>query len=179
MSLVHDSAFSLEALQEAAQPYPSISQALNQLCSLYEVLVLYGIAGYVSFDLGMISPYTYYTGIVFAGYTYGSGEPVVKGGRYDNLLSYFGKKAPSIGFAIVIDRLMATLSRQKIAIPLEKKCRLLVYSEEKRAEAISAAESFRGDGEEVLLLSYAKEKSKEDYLAYGKRYGLQEITFME
>ncbi|MEI3338896.1 MAG: ATP phosphoribosyltransferase regulatory subunit [Eubacterium sp.] len=39
----------------------------------------------------MISRFDYYTGIIFAGYTFGSGEAVVTGGRYDNLLKSFGK----------------------------------------------------------------------------------------
>ena len=35
------------------------------------------------------------------------------------LLTYFGKESASIGFAIVIDQLMAALSRQKIEIPVQ------------------------------------------------------------
>ena len=35
----------------------------------------------VSFELGTISNYQYCTGIIFAGYTFGSGEAIVKGGR--------------------------------------------------------------------------------------------------
>ncbi len=37
---------------------------------------------------------------------YGTGDAIVKGGRYDHLLEKFGKNSPSIGFAIVIDELM-------------------------------------------------------------------------
>ena len=66
---------------------------------------------YVSFELGMISNYEYYTGIILAGYTYGVGEPIVKGGRYDNLLSNFDKDAPAIGFALVIDQLLTAVDK--------------------------------------------------------------------
>ena len=68
---------------------------------------------YVSFELGMISNYEYYTGIIFAGYTYGLGEPIVKGGRYDTLLSNFDKDAPAIGFAFVVDQLLTATSVKK------------------------------------------------------------------
>ena len=46
----------------------------------------------------MLSKIQYYTGIIFQAYTYGIGEPVVKGGRYNELLKHFGKPAASIGF---------------------------------------------------------------------------------
>ena len=58
---------------------------------------------YVSFDLGMLSKYHYYTGIIFKAYTYGIGDAIVKGGRYNHLLKHFGKDAPAIGFVIVIE----------------------------------------------------------------------------
>ena len=61
----------------------------------------------------------YYTGIIFQAYTYGTGEPVVKGGRYNELLKHFGKPAASIGFGLAVDNLLMALSRQKI-MPSEK-----------------------------------------------------------
>ena len=69
-------------------------------------------------ELGIVSNYQYYTGIIFAGYTFGSGEPIVKGGRYDELLYLLWKEVSIHRFAIVIDQLMAALSRQKIEIPV-------------------------------------------------------------
>ena len=48
---------------------------------------LYGYEKYVSFDLGMVNHFDYYTGIIFRGYTYGTGDAIGKGGRYDNLLA--------------------------------------------------------------------------------------------
>ena len=87
--------------------YINIAEAIMNLEILYKALQTHEIAQYVSFELGMISDYQYYTGIIFAGYTFGHGEPIVKGGRYDKLLSHFGKDAPAIGFAFVVDQLLA------------------------------------------------------------------------
>lgn len=97
--------------------------AIERLEKLYEVLKLYGVEEYVSFDLGMLSKYNYYTGVIFKAYTYGVGDAVVKGGRYNNLLKQFGKEAPAIGFVVVIDDIMEALSRQKVnlELPAEKK----------------------------------------------------------
>lgn len=66
-------------------------QADERLEALYEVLKKYGTEKYVSFDLGLLNQYNYYTGVIFKGYTYGVGDAIVTGGRYDKLLSYFGK----------------------------------------------------------------------------------------
>lgn len=90
-------------------------KAISILEDIYEGLKGYGCEKYVSFDLGMLSKYNYYTGIIFRAYTFGSGEAIVKGGRYDKLLSHFGRKLPAVGFAIVIDQLMLALERKESA----------------------------------------------------------------
>ena len=90
-------------------------EAIAILEDIYEGLKGCGCEKYVSFDLGMLSKYDYYTGIIFRAYTFGSGEAIVKGGRYDKLLSHFGRKLPAVGFAIVIDLLMLALNRKEEA----------------------------------------------------------------
>ncbi|MCR4923600.1 MAG: ATP phosphoribosyltransferase regulatory subunit [Lachnospiraceae bacterium] len=81
-------------------------EAILRLEEVYGILKNKGLDEYVCFDLGMLSKYNYYTGMVFSAYTYGTGDAIVKGGRYDNLLEKFGKKAAAIGFAVVVDRLL-------------------------------------------------------------------------
>ena len=98
---------------KCAQKYPKIAESMSSLKELKSNLKSKGIEKHISFDFGMISNYEYYTGIIFAGYTYGLGEPIVKGGRYDTLLSNFGKEAPAIGFAFVVDQLLTAVSTQK------------------------------------------------------------------
>ena len=73
-------------------------EAVERLEAIYEILKDYGYEKYICFDFGMLSRFQYYTGIIFQAYTYGNGEPLVKGGRYDRLLNYFGKNAPAVGF---------------------------------------------------------------------------------
>lgn len=89
--------------------------ALARLQALYEILRKNGYDRYVSLDLGMLSKYRYYTGIIFRAITYGSGEPVASGGRYDNLVSQFGMDAPAIGMSITVDSLMMAIERQEIS----------------------------------------------------------------
>lgn len=169
----------LNRAKKLAAAYPVVLEALERLELLLQVLSCYGVEKYVSLELGMISTYHYYTGIIFAGYTFGSGEPIVKGGRYDNLLPYFGKNAPSIGFAVVIDQLMAALSRQKIEIPVQDHQVLIVYKEACQQDAIKKALQLREQGIGVSLVKWADHKTTEDYKAYAERMHMQDITFME
>ncbi len=169
----------LQGARQLAEPYAKVSDALDNLIELYKLLGLYHIQKYVSIELGIISSYQYYTGIIFAGYTFGSGEAIVKGGRYDKLLTYFGKDAASIGFAIVVDQLMAALSRQKIDISLNNKGMIVVYGIGNQAAAIQMAKVLRDDGTPVELLLMDGTKTKEDYYAYAKRNRITNVTFLE
>lgn len=168
----------LSGAKRCAKAYPRILAAIEELEELHAILEVYEVARYISFELGTISNYQYYTGIIFAGYTFGSGEPIVKGGRYDKLLTYFGKESASIGFAFVIDQLMAALQRQKIDIPVEHQAKLIVYHQKNRAEAISQARELRGMGGCVELALWDSAKSKDDYTAYAKRNQITEVEFL-
>lgn len=100
-----------EALQKARSLTDNAEalEALARLEEIYEGLREKGYEKYVTFDLSMLSKYNYYTGIIFHAYSYGYGEPIAKGGRYDNLLSHFGRELPAVGFAIVVDQLQRAL----------------------------------------------------------------------
>ncbi len=120
--------------------------AIRRLEEVFSVLKLYGLEEYVSFDLGMLSRYNYYTGIIFKAYTYGVGDAVIKGGRYDNLLSQFGKDAPAIGFVAVIDDLLEALSGQQIPVPVKDDPVQLFYTKHTFPEALKEAKKLREEG---------------------------------
>lgn len=149
---------SFEVLQKARSLTDNVCaiKAVERLEEIYEILKIYGYEKYISFDFGMLSKIQYYTGIIFQAYTYGTGEPVVKGGRYNDLLKHFGKPAASIGFAITIDNLLVALSRQKIQLPEKKVPVVLTYTEANRREAILEAQKLRSEGTAVAL-RYEKE----------------------
>lgn len=170
-----------DELQEAkkyAGSYPRILAAIEYLEELHKILEVYDIKRYVSFELGIISNYAYYTGIIFAGYTFGSGEAIVKGGRYDELLTYFGKDSASIGFAFVIDQLMAALSRQEIDISLEHDTEWIVYPQEQRNAAIMLANEKRKSGGCVELLVLDAAKTKKDYETYAAKKHITKVTYL-
>lgn len=176
---IYNDSSELAACQELALGYPLLEGAIRRLMELYDTLKLYQVEAYISMELGILSSYKYYTGIIFAGYTFGSGEAIVKGGRYDDLLPYFGKEAPSIGFAVVVDQLMAALSRQKIAIAVEQRLSLVVYAQEKRAEAIAYVRQQRSLGRELMLVLKRPGSARADYEGYAKRFGCIETIYFD
>ena len=126
-------------------------EAVARLEEIYEILKIYGYEKYVSFDFGMLSKYQYYTGIIFQAYTYGTGEPMIKGGRYNGLMKHFGKPAASIGFAIEVDNLLLALSSQKLLSEKDEKPEVILYEAQERAEAIEKARKLRAQGHSVSL----------------------------
>ncbi len=135
--------------------------AVKRLEALYQVLCCYGAEKYVSFDLGMLSKYNYYTGVIFKAYTYGVGDAIVKGGRYDTLLGRFGKEAPAIGFMVVIDDLMAALERQGIEVALPPKAQVMEYCADTYKEVLARAQQLRREGKKAVMMPYPYKKAEE------------------
>ena len=87
--------------------------AIERLKAVYDQAERRGIQKYITFDLSMLSKYNYYTGIIFRAYTSSLGDAILKGGRYDNLLSKFGHDAPALGFTLSLDDLVTALSNEE------------------------------------------------------------------
>ena len=152
--------------------------AVKRLEKIYDTLKLYGVEKFVTFDLSMSGTYGYYTGIIFRGYTFGTGDAIVKGGRYDHLLEKFGKESASIGFVIVIDELNA-LIRQKVRIVYTRKNTLILYDEGKQREAIALAKDFRRKAKNTELIKKSKGKLLEEYVEYGKEYYAGNLIYIK
>lgn len=141
--------------------------ALTRLEEIYEKLCLYGMESYISFDLGMLSQYDYYTGVVFKAYTHKTGEPIAAGGRYDKLLSQFGKPAPAIGIAIYVDYALNAMVRQGIQQEVIHDSTLILYQQDYEAKAIAIAGSLRADHLKIILLKKDDAVSEQEYEAFA------------
>ncbi len=142
-------------------------EALKRLNQIFEILKEYGKESYVSFDLGMLSQYDYYTGVVFKAYTHKTGEPIAAGGRYDKLLAQFGKPAQAIGIAIYTDNALSAMNRQGIAKDIDRNSTLILYKDEYEEKAIGIANSFRQDGLKAILLKEDENVPASDYDRYA------------
>ena len=159
--------------------------AIERLEQLYAVLKEYQVEKYVSFDLGLLSKFNYYTGVIFKAYTYGVGDAIVTGGRYDTLLSYFGKQAPAIGFTVLVDDLMEALKRQGLEPRIAPEGVLVIYESGLFQEALQKASALRREGIPVTLSegvmtagqaeAYARSRNLEKVMLFQKD-GIEEFT---
>lgn len=160
--------------------HPLALEAIERMERVYEILDIYGDLGQcVTFDLSMQSHYEYYTGIIFKAYTYGTGEAIVTGGRYDKLVEQFGKKTPAVGLAIVLDQLMNALGRQKADIPTDGDGVLVLYHSAQRKTAIHTGNRYRDGGHRVMLMRKNAETGLEEYRQYAEQHQIATVLYVE
>lgn len=156
-----------------------VLKAVDRLEKLVDLIQAYGFAGYITLDLSMVSKYDYYTGIVFKAYTYGTGEAIAAGGRYDRLIEQYGKTAAAIGCVIIIDQLMMALQRQHLVAEDIRKTTVMLYLPQERMHAVRMADTWRKNGIVVQLMRKSSRRSLEEYLAYARRMDAAELVFVE
>ena len=154
-------------------------EAIARLERLYEIIEGYGLERYVTFDLGMLSQYEYYTGVIFRGYTYGTGDAVVKGGRYDLLLQKFGKDAASVGLVVVIDELLIAMARQKLLMDEGEAMIMVLYDSDRLNDALKKATALREKGCHVQMNRKKADTDLQDYIEYAKRFAIETIYYFE
>jgi ATP phosphoribosyltransferase regulatory subunit len=132
--------------------------ALDNLAEIYELLRGYGVEKFVTFDLGIIRDFEYYTGMVFEAYTAGLGYPICGGGRYDRMTSAFGADYPATGFALGIERVILALERQNACPEENEEVVLVSWAEGFRQQAIKEALSLRAKGTNAALTTMPQSK---------------------
>ncbi|MCR4610974.1 MAG: ATP phosphoribosyltransferase regulatory subunit [Lachnospiraceae bacterium] len=161
-------------LIDYSKEYKTVYDSLNYLNELYELLKVYDVNCNIVFEPARDSEFDYYTGIIFAGYTKGIGEPVATGGRYDNLLANFGKDRPAIGFGIFIEELQQALDKQNIILPTKYEKTIILYNYDKHLKAIDEASKMRKEGKFVELIPV-----NDNFDEAKKLYENDNVSFME
>ena len=87
----------------------------------------------LSVDLSELRGFSYHTGVGFAAYHDGSGRPMARGGRYDNVGELFGRARPATGFDIELSALLDQLPS------METKLLVDVEAVDQPTKAIEAA----------------------------------------
>ncbi len=153
-------------------------KALDNLHDIYKLLKIYGVADNVSFDLGVIRDFSYYTGMVFEVYAPSIGYPICGGGRYDKMLSDFGTDCPATGFALGIERLMLALNKQNSMDNVYKKKGIYVaYAPNMQNEAIKKVIKLRENGNAVELAFSAQ--TKEEAKKYQLSKSIKDFIYVE
>ena len=149
------------------------ASAIAVLRDIYGALSDYGLSEYILFDLGMIGTLDYYTGVVFRGYSRGTGFSLLDGGRYDNLVKQYGQDFPAIGFALKLDNLMAVLEKGSESLHSDV---LIAYTPEYRKTALKEAAALRARGSRVEnCLTMGKPRAF--YLAEANKRGIPRVIF--
>lgn len=147
--------------------------ALDYIREIYNHLSKYGLGDRLMIDLGLVQRNDYYSSLVFSGYVMGSGEPVLIGGRYDNLLDSFEAPAPAVGFGINVDALARVMLRRG-HIPPKKQADVLVFSEEGyEIEAIQYSRTLTNSG---VAAENSVAATEAEAIAYARDRGIARLT---
>tara|TARA_R110002095_G_scaffold107847_2_gene94530 strand:- start:2692 stop:3897 length:1206 start_codon:yes stop_codon:yes gene_type:complete len=88
-----------KARQLLLPDYPEMAPVLDDLELIATAISQRFPAVSLYFDLGELRGYNYHTGVVFAVYIPSYGQPLAKGGRYDEIGKVFGRARPATGFS--------------------------------------------------------------------------------
>ena len=140
-----------DVIEEAAAMTSSekCQRALTCVREVYDMLCEEGLEAYLSIDLGLVPSLQYYSGIVFRGVADGIGFAILKGGRYDPLLSEFDCARPATGFAIDVMRVLVALESQGALGVMPKTDLLVAYARPSHAKAMAYIEAQRHSGARV------------------------------
>lgn len=146
--------------------------SLDSLKQIYCCLRELGLAEHVLIDLGLVNQAEYYTGMIFRGYLDGIGEPVLSGGRYDNLLSDFGTPTCATGFAFQIDTIADSMECRKPKAP-----DILVFADDAHlSAAIHYCKSLTENG---LTVENAVFEDFDMAKGYACQAGIQELHVVD
>ena len=137
---------------EALTRHPLCVAAIDNLRQILAMLAEYGCEKHISIDLGMAHQANYYSGTIFRGLVAELGQPLLSGGRYDELPARFGRALPATGFALSMKLLMIALERQGAAFAAPIPDVVLAFEPGCRKAAIAWATAQREKGVSVAMM---------------------------
>lgn len=121
-------------------------ESLEEINQLWTTLEAFQVTDYLKLDLNIVSHMSYYTGILFEVYADNVGFAIGSGGRYDHLFEKFNCAAQATGFGLRIDHLIQALN-----VSDEQKLQCVIYSQERRSEAILHTAELRKSNKRVVM----------------------------
>ena len=170
----------VEHVRESGVDNPVLAEGVSELKQVIEELDQLGTSNVVA-NLSIARGFDYYTGTVYEGRfddAAGFGS-VVAGGRYDDLAGAFiNKRLPGVGISIGFSRLFAKLLQDnKIKAERKSPADILIVlpSAERRAAALSIAQTLRGRGFKVETYHAPQKLARQ--LSYAERKGIPYVWF--
>jgi ATP phosphoribosyltransferase regulatory subunit len=134
----------LAQARELFAPIPAAVAAVDQLLEVAQVIAQRYPTAELYFDLGELRGYHYLTGLVFAAFAPGFGNPIASGGRYDHIGEVFGRARPATGFALDI----SAISKLRL-LPIPARS-VISVQESGDAQQWQAVQALRAQGEIVV-----------------------------
>jgi len=153
--------------------------ALSNIREILQILDCYGFTKYVTVDLGLLGSVDYYTGVIFKGYTYEVGFPIISGGRYDNVARVFGRDIASVGFSLSLTLSITAMMRRGTGLPGVTPDVLVGYDKDAEGamqKAISVSENLRAEGSVVVLDTMGRDEEQLD--SYAAECGIETVVFI-
>ncbi|UTF61613.1 ATP phosphoribosyltransferase regulatory subunit [Gilvimarinus sp. DA14] len=151
---------SREILTDARALFAAVASdavnAVDELAAVADVVAARYPEAELYFDLGELRGYHYLTGMVFAAFAPGYGNPIASGGRYDHIGEVFGRRRPATGFAVDITAL------SKLGVLSAEPSTLIGYSDDGTAAQWQAVAELRGQGKCLVAAA-----SREEMQALG------------
>ena len=160
-----------EVLEQAYALFDDVEahKSLDHLQAIYRCLQQLGLGDNVIIDLGLVNQAEYYTGVIFRGYFNEVGEPVLSGGRYDNLLSDFGAARPAVGFAVNVDLASHLVEKRP---PLTAEVLVMAAADDYLVKAIQYRKQLIDKGQ---VVENCVLDNRDDAVAYAMRCGIAQV----
>ena len=142
----------LDEAQRVLPASPQLKEALSHLRWLSGHLD----GTRVLFDLADLRGYAYYSGARFAIYAGGASDALVRGGRYDEVGSVFGRNRPAVGFSLDVRQLVSVVPPRPLRAAIRAP-----WSEDAGLRAAIAA--LRGNGETVVCVLPGHESEIDEF----------------
>lgn len=159
---------------EGFSKHPRCRAAVDNLRAVYALLRDMGFEKRISFDLGLLQSLDYYSGIVFKGISSSLGMPILTGGRYDRLLSGFGREMSATGFAMGLKRILIALEKQGMLEEVPAIAYVVSAAENMRREAYAFVRQMRGANARVQTMMHLDRAELE---AYARERGAEARFF--
>lgn len=159
----------------------SVRRALDTLetvLALSQQVVEAELHGTITLDLGEVRGFEYYTGIRFGGYADGVGEPVLRGGRYDELVGRYGHDAQATGFAVDIEAIAQAQRARDVALPAAATAVLVATTQRRRSEGMRVAAALRAGGLRAAV-DLGRRRGRKALAGYAGEVGFTHVLSLD
>ncbi|MCD8339107.1 MAG: ATP phosphoribosyltransferase regulatory subunit [Burkholderiales bacterium] len=131
----------LDKIEEELSAFPGVRKAVEEVRWIAERCQ----AKHISFDFSAVHGYQYLTGITYSVTIPGCYQSVLRGGRYDNVGSKFGRDRPAVGFTLYLREMIGV-------IPTKRPYAIVAPGDIDDPALTEKINSLRGEGKIVVQL---------------------------